>query len=120
MNFQETVEEIIEGFITDLRQHGIYAESVMTGVERAPDVEEEQMENLDLDSATAQDMFSAGRLRVVGQGIASVNDFAWEDRNLYPEKFEEENKLSENLMLDEEEAMRAEFERKAEDWWDED
>lgn len=118
MSFSDKIDEIADEFVTDLRQHGIYVESFVTGIEKAPEVDPDQLE--DLDSARVQDMMSAGQIRVVGQVIASVNDFAWEDRNLYPEKFEAESNLSEDLMLDEEDIMRSAFEQDAKKWWDED
>lgn len=117
-SFEEKVQTLAEGFIKDLRQHGIYIEMFATGVEASPEIDISSLD--DLNSGQVQDLLSVGQLQVIGSAQATLGDFVWEDRNLYPEKFEQEIDLSESLMLDEEDIMRSAFEKDANAWWEED
>lgn len=118
VTFEEKLRDIVEGFTKDLRQSGIYVNALGSGVHHDDDVNPELLE--DMDSAIVEDLLSADRVRVIGNLNAELGEFVWEDRNLFPEKFQQEEDLSESLMLDEEDIARATFDKSAEDWWDED
>ena len=117
-SFTDKVDIVVTGFMDALEKRGIYTEMLSTGVGATEEVNPEILE--DLDSETVQNFLSVGQIKVIGQFRASLGEFAWEERNLFPDKFEEQVSLSEELMLDEEEIMRSSLERNANDWWESD